>query len=34
MLISSLSSGLSPDTRLVLGTDLLQRNTAGPPKIN
>ena len=34
MLISSLSSGFSPDTRLVLGTDLLPRGTTGPPKIN
>lgn len=34
ILISSLSSGFSPDMRLILGTDLLQRNTAGPPKIN
>ena len=32
MLISTLLSGLSPDTRLVLDTDLLLRNTAGPPK--
>ena len=34
MLISSLSSGFSPDTRLVLDTELLPRGTAGPPKIN
>ena len=31
MLISSLSSGFSTDTRLVLDTDLLRRGTVGPP---
>ena len=33
MLASSLLSNLSPDTRLVLDTHLLLRNTAGPIKI-
>ena len=33
MLNSSISSDLSPNTRLVLDTNLLLRNTSGPPKI-
>ena len=32
LLIHSLKSNLSPDTRVVLDTDLVHRDTAAPPK--